>query len=585
MIGRVIDARYELLERVSEGTFFTVYKGVDRVLNRPVAVKILYPRYAGSAEFTARLRAALSAASSLSHPGIARVYEVGESDGTVYVASEYVRGSDLKEQVRRSAPFSFSQAVEIAIRIAQALDYAHRAGFVHGDVTPYNVLVTPEMDVKLTDFGLRRAASASALIQSNAMLRGVHYLAREVAEGEEATPAADTYALGVILFEMLTGTLPYTGDTPLAVALKHAQGPVPSPRSVNPNVPRALEGIVMKALAKDPAQRYPSALAMMRDLRRAEECLRLGRPLSWSPAEAPAAAAAAEEEEEPRLGKRRDGWRVLQISLLCLVLGLAAGLAAFVFLPLGMPRDVVVPSIIGMPRAEAERLLQQAKLKMNVVQQQYSDEVPADHVIASVPEPGRQVTEGREIRVVLSQGPEMVTVPDVLHTSLAEARRLLQQANLETGTIREEFSDLVPRGQVIDQTPAADREVPKGSKVNLMLSLGAYVAPGTPVEEAHEPAEPPRPRPSPPPRQPQPRRSEPQRWEVSVEVPPAEDPEAPAQPVRIVVVEQGKEREAYNRDHPPADKFTTTVETAGRATIRVYIADKLVREEEVGLRE
>lgn len=570
MIGRVINARYELLERVNEGTFFTVFKAQDRVVNRIVALKILSPRYATHREFSERLRAEMAAVSALSHPCIVRVFETGDTDGVLYAATEFVRGTDLKEKIRRAAPLPLSEAVDLAILIAEALAYAHRAGFVHGDLTPYNVLVTPERDVKLTDFGVSRAAVVSALVQSNAMLRGVHYLAPEVAEGEEPTPQSDLYALGVILFEMLTGSLPFTGDTPLAVALKHAREPVPSPRVYNPSVPRALVGIVTKAMAKNPEHRYASALAMLRDLRRAQECIRMGRPLSWSPADA---EAEPDEEDFSSQGMApptvpRDGWRIATTLLLSILVILIGLLGAFFFTGFGMPRDVTVPDIVGKPQAEAEQMLDQVGLKMKVVSETYSDQ-PAGEVTACVPEPGRRLKEGREVRVVISRGPELVTVPSVIHSALAEARKALSQAALREGEVRQEYSDVVPAGQVVSQEPGPGQQVPKGSPVALTVSKGPYIAPGTEVVTPGE--EPSRPEPR--------RRPRRQQWEVTVEVPTSSDEE---QNVRITVVEEGRERDVYSGTHPPGDKFTRLVETRGPAAIRVYIGDRLISEEPVG---
>ncbi|HPT98771.1 MAG TPA: protein kinase [Armatimonadota bacterium] len=575
MTGRVIDARYEVLERVNEGSFFTIYKARDRVLDRTVALKVLSARFATNAQFVERLRAELSTAAALTHSGIARIYEIGEIEGRPYVATEFVRGTDLKERIRRAAPFALSDAVSLAIGLLQAVDYAHRAGTVHGDVTPYNVLITPELDVKVTDFGISRAAGASSLSHSNAVLRGVHYLAPEVAQGGEATVASDIYSVGVILFEMLTGTLPYAGDTPIAVALKHAQEPTPSARAVNPSVPRALDGIIAKAMAKDPAARYPSMLAMLRDLRRAEECIRVGRPLSWSPMDAEATRVESDDEEDALVEPRRrwDGWRVTTTILTFVVLALAAGLAGFFFTGFGLPKDVVVPDIVGKPRFEAEEMLRQVGLSMKVVQEQHSDQ-PANYVIYAAPEPGRQVTEGREIRVTLSRGPETVRVPDLLHTTLAEAKRVLTESGLKAGTIRERYDDVVPKGQVVAQDPGPDRHVVRGTSVMLTVSKGNYVPP-EPVATPEEPAvEQPELQVAPPPPPP----AKPQRREVAVEVPLRSE----AQNVRIVVVEDGTEKVAYNAVHPSGDKFATTVETRGPATIRVYVGDELVREERVG---
>ncbi|MDH7570407.1 MAG: PASTA domain-containing protein, partial [Armatimonadota bacterium] len=376
---------------------------------------------------------------------------------------------------------------------------------------------------------------------------------------------------GVILFEMLTGRLPYTGDTPLAVALKHAQEPVPNPRAVNPSVPQALAGITMKAMAKDPAERYPSALALLRDLRRAQECIRLGKSLKWSPA--PAAPKEEEEAVEERdrnpRAARGDAWRSIMVALLVITALLGLGLLAFLFTGLGLPKDVTVPPIVGKPRAQAEAMLAEVNLKLKVVEERYSPDPPGT-ILFATPEPGRQLKEGREIRVAVSRGPEQTTVPDVVHATLSAAERALRGAGLEVGPLRTMFDDVEPKGHVLAQDPAPGETVPKGTRVTLTISKGPELAPGTPVVTPDDQAGV-----APPPAPPPPM---PQRWEIRVEVP----RDGGEQPVRIVVVQDGRENEVYNAPHPAGDRFTHTVETTGRATIRVYVGDHLEREQEVG---
>lgn len=655
MIGSIVDARYEILERVSEGTFFSVFKARDRVLNRVVALKMLLPRYAGNTEFATRLRGELAATSALSHPEIARVYESGEVDGTTYVAAEFVPGTDLKERIRKSAPLPLSEAVDLSIRIGEALAFAHRAGHVHGDVTPQNVVVTPELQVKLTDFGVSRAAVVSSLVQSNAMLRGVHYLAPEVAEGQEPTPASDVYSLGIILFEMLTGTLPYAGDTPLAVALKHAQESLPSPRSRNPAVPRAIEGIVMKAMAKDPSERYPSAFSMVRDLRRAQECIQMGRPLNWSPLEGNAQKVAEKEER-----RGRDGWAIATAVLLGLVALLVVGIVVFFFSNYGIPPDVTVPDITGKPRAEAEAALHQIGLKMTVIGEQNSDKIASGAVISATFRgaplvPGRELKKGSEVGVMLSSGPTLLGVPDVRQMSENDARRKLENFALKVGKLTYNYDENVPKGQVSAQDPAPGTTAPSGTAVALTISRGSYTPPdaSTPTEGAAPGTTPDGTTPdgtapdgttpdgtnpgattpdgtapgttppagtNPPAGNPpagtnaatppagtnagtQPPATNPGtqppagtkppagtatgsgsghggRWNVTVSVP-ASDTQR-YQQVRIMVVENGKERMASSRLRQSGKDYTTTIRTRGPATIRVFINDQLLKEEQVG---
>jgi serine/threonine-protein kinase len=297
--GRVLAGRYEVLEALGTGPLLAAFRARDRALNRIVVVKTLLPALESGERAVVlanRVRAGLSGVVSLSHANVTRVYDVGrddapENDGPTFLAEEYVRGIDLKERIRRVAPFSLTASVDVAVAIAEALEYAHARGVVHGDLRPQNVLIGPEGQIKVSNFGL---SSALALLADPAtLLAVVPYTAPEVAESRTASAPGDLYALGVVLYEMLVGDLPYRGESPAEIARRHASDPVPAPRVLNPGVPRALDGLVQKALAKRPDERYGSASALLADLRILRDALRQGASLSWSPLDAAAASAAA----------------------------------------------------------------------------------------------------------------------------------------------------------------------------------------------------------------------------------------------------------------------------------------------------
>ena len=287
LINKVLSGRYEILEFIGEGPLLAAYRARDKSQNRVVALKILLPqRAADHPAIAEKLKSGLGEVLAFSHPSITRTFDVGsdvESGIAVYVSEEYIRGIDLKERIRRAAPFQLTAATDCTIALAEALEFAHSRGIAHGDVRPQNVLIGPEGQVKLSGFGVAEAQNTALYQDSGLLSRVVAYVAPDAAASSHPTISADLYALGVILFEMLTGDLPFKGDNPFQIALKHAQEPVPSPRNINLGIPRALDGVVQKALGKRPEERYLSAGDMLVDLREVRDSLRYGKSLAWSP--------------------------------------------------------------------------------------------------------------------------------------------------------------------------------------------------------------------------------------------------------------------------------------------------------------
>ena len=287
MINRVLSNRYEILEFIGEGPLLAAYRARDKNQNRVVALKILLPqRAADHPAIAEKLKSGLGEVLAFSHPSITRTFDVGsdvENGIAVYVSEEYIRGIDLKERIRRAAPFQLTAATDCTIALAEALEFAHSRGIAHGDVRPQNVLIGPEGQVKISGFGVAEAQNMALYQDPGLLSRVVAYVAPDAAASSHPTISADLYALGVILFEMLTSDLPFKGDNPFQIALKHAQDPVPSPRSINLGIPRALDGVVQKALGKRPEERYLSAADMLVDLREVRDSLRYGKSLAWSP--------------------------------------------------------------------------------------------------------------------------------------------------------------------------------------------------------------------------------------------------------------------------------------------------------------
>ncbi len=545
--SRVINGRYEVLEAIGEGPLLEAFRARDRALNRIVAVKTLLPVHAQQPLVLERLRAGLGAVVSLSHASLTRVYDVGQDpDGTMFLAEEYVRGIDLKERIRRVAPFSLTAATDVAIALAEALEYAHARGVIHGDLRPQNVLIGPEGQVKLT--GLGTALVQPLLSDANTLLRTVPYSAPDVSQNRTPTVSGDLYALGVTLFEMLTGNMPYNGDGPMQIVLRHAQEPIPSPRVLNPGVPRALEGVVHRALGKRPQDRYGSASEMLTDLRAVRDALRHGKSLSWSPLDraapvaaaavgaaaapgaaaaaapleteapeemgtiiaprriseaeativmptptpkerakrpAPAAAAAVPHAPEPEPQDTR--WLgALNLFLLALVLAGCLGLAYMSQFYFRAPKDVIVPNLVGKSLDESRALAKERKFSIEVVEEAVRELEPAGTIYMMNPKAGRHIREGRPVSVWVSRGPKLVEIPDVRDMSVEKARATLEKSGLRVGLIEREFDVLVQKGNVLSQKPEPGETKPRGQKIDLVVSKGEEPAP-PPIEPVEEP--------------------------------------------------------------------------------------------------
>jgi hypothetical protein len=580
LIGSVLKHRYEVIEKIGDGSLFTVYKCEDKIDNRTVAAKLLLPQYAANRMFAERILVEAQAMVGMSHPGIVEVYDCGEENGNYFVIVEYVRGVDLKERVRRNAPFSLTTVVDVGMSICEALDFTHRRGFVHGDLRPGNILVTPEGHVKLADFWVANAVASAQSLRTSALMRSVHYMAPEVAEGKPVTPAGDIYSLGIVLFELLTANVPFDGDTPISIALKHAREPVPSLRALNPGIPKLLEAVVGKALQKIPQDRFRSAKSMLNDLKGVRDGLNLAKPITWSApspgektVEAPPATSQTGHQDpfapSPPDARRAvdDGEPVIlaavKKTMLVVVSLIAVMVVAVMIWAMTAPSEVKIPALVGKTVAQAQVIAGNKGIELTIRSEQFNEDYPDNTIYYMNPAPGRSIKEGKSVDVWVSKGSRYAGTPNVSKLSLEDAKDKISAAGLNVGEVSQDYSDSVPAGNVISQTPAPGTRQDRGQPVNVVFSLGAKpsdVVDGEQPEQNTQNAS-----------------KEPRSFDVTFLVPEG----AENQRVQIAVVDDYGENIAYSDTLHPGDKVKQTVQGVGdKITLRVYIDDKLVREEQ-----
>lgn len=453
-----------------------VYSAQDVLLDRKVAVKVLHANYATDNHFVTRFRREAQAAAKLSHPNIVNIYDVGLDNDAYYIVMEYVAGETLKDYIARMGKLSNDAAVRIAIEIGEALEQAHANGIIHCDIKPHNILVTNSGRIKVADFGIARAMNSATVVNKESVLGSVHYFSPEQAAGEKITPQTDIYSLGVVLYEMLTGHVPFEGETAVSIALKHMQEDIPKPAKYNPSITPILEDCVMKALQKDPQRRFATVSEMVAELRLAQgfvsgKTAQTGRH-DFSTGVIPLSQRRQRhrEERQESLLTPLLGWSVRNIILAVVGLFLlASGIAFWMFGDFWRTDSVTLPDVIGKQVEVARSLLERESLNVSV-SEIASEEVPVGQVISMSPGAGASVKTHRMIHLTISRGGSNILVPDLTGLTVEQAREKLKSIHLRLGKIEEREDPNLPPDTIIGQTPLAPTKVEKDSGIAIVIN-------------------------------------------------------------------------------------------------------------------
>lgn len=500
MTGRLLSNRYRITERIGLGGMAEVYRAQDSVLGRSVAVKVMLPQYANDPTFTARFRQEAAAAANLQSPYIVNVYDWGQDGDTNFMVMEFVRGTDLKNAINQRGAINQRKVAEIGSQVCQALSVAHGMDIIHRDIKPQNIMIQPDGNVKVMDFGIARAKN-STLAKTSAVLGTAHYISPEQAQGKDLTPASDIYSLGVVLYESATGKLPFDGPDSVSVAMKQVQENPQPPRTLNPEISPDLEAIILKAMAKKPEERFATAL----DMRRALNDYLAGKPLS-SAAMAntktevigsipsgyaqqrgataghtavmpPLAGGSPHSSAQPR---RYDSYQnvpqkrktpAIVAGIIVALLVIAAAVFAFMhFSP--QSGDIEVPNVTKTMLPDAMKQIEDAGLVVGTIQYRVEEGVDEGTVLDQNPKAGAKVARKSKVSLVVAQGKNQIVVPNLENMSLNDAKKALRDLGLQVSIGDPTFSDTIPKGKVAGQDPNAGTPVEKGATVTLMPSAG-----------------------------------------------------------------------------------------------------------------
>ena len=470
----------------------TVYKSKDLILNRYVAVKILRDEFTTDEEFVKRFNIEAQAAASITHPNIVSVYDVGKEDNLYYIVMELVKGKTLKEIIVEDGVLGWKWSIKVAMQIASALETAHKNNIIHRDIKPHNIIITEDGIAKVTDFGIAKAVSNSTITAFGTTIGSVHYFSPEHARGGYTDAKSDLYSLGVVMYEMVTGRVPFDSDTPVSVALKHMQEDPIEPIVLKPDLPKSVNDIILKAMQKDTEKRYGTATEMLKDLElalknpngnfvynenNAKEFATQRIDLNYN--KRAENVENSKEKKDGKFAKMQDFFeehkalKVFSIILVCiLVFSLAMG-GTYLALSLGRAKEVQIPDLSKLTLEQAKEKGTELKIKIEVAEEKYHLEIPEGQIIDQDPkyQDNYKIKEGSTIKVIVSKGQEIVEMPKVLGEKKDDAVKLLKETGLEV-EIKEEYNDDIESGYITKQETAEGEKIPAGTKVVIYVSMG-----------------------------------------------------------------------------------------------------------------
>ncbi|MTI47720.1 Stk1 family PASTA domain-containing Ser/Thr kinase [Sporosalibacterium faouarense] len=493
MIGKVLGNRYEIVEKIGGGGMALVYKAKCRLLNRFVAIKVLRREFIHDDEFIAKFKRESQAAASLSHPNIVNVYDVGVEDDIYYIVMEYVKGKTLKEFIQEKGKLTVDETMSIAVQIADGLSHAHKNHIVHRDIKPHNILITDDGRAKVTDFGIAQAATSATVTSTSSVIGSVHYFSPEQARGGYVDEKSDIYSLGIVMYEMVTGKLPFQGDSPISVALKHVQENIASPKIINESIPRSLEKIIMQCVKKDQTLRYSNTEKLLYDLKQFknlndEDFIDIDN-INDSPtitipsvkdedimSKSMSRTEKNNNNKDEKQNSKKKNNKLVTVAAVFSAILLATVLGGgYIYIQLNdylTVEEVKVPDVRGLAIDIAKERIEDIGLEFKVKREEFNSEYKADHVIEQSVTPGTKRKVNFPIEVVVSKGEKLIPVPSLEKKLLSDITITLDNYNLEVGDVKYDNNSEFPRNVIISQDPAPSTEVPENSKINLIVSAG-----------------------------------------------------------------------------------------------------------------
>ena len=502
----ILGNRYEIIDKIGDGGMAFVYKAKDILLNRIVAVKVLRPEFVDDEEFLAKFKREAEAVANISHPNIVNVYDVGADGKVHYIVMEYVDGQNLKEIIKNEGTLDEYTALDITKQIARALGAAHKKGVIHRDIKPHNILISNEgREVKVADFGIAKAATNSTMTNIGSIIGSVHYFSPEQAKGKPVKNNADLYSLGIVLYEMILGKVPFRGDSPISIALQHINEDIEFTSEEKTTIPQSIRTLIKKLTEKSPEDRYQRTEEVIEDIEYIEQNIDLDfikqyddfatrkiNPVGIIHSSKKDSEEALdddyddeyedeEDDEEdyhrkPKKGKKKRGFKGNLIALLVLVIVAGVGIVTDGFGLLGNNTSedgtIYAPDLVNMSLENANKLIYSMNLSMSVTEE-YSSTVEKNYVISQAPVKGTPLKKGDTISIIISKGPQSLSVPNVIGYSLNDAKKILKQSGLNLGTVSYEYSNFRSEGTIINQSPLAGMgDIKEGDSINVVVSKG-----------------------------------------------------------------------------------------------------------------